>query len=66
MQKNHGELHYHSYEFRDEVWNVMGGTGRTIVDGVERKVKAGDVISLPIGCKHTIIADSELRVIEVQ
>lgn len=60
------KLHYHSHEYRSEVWTVMSGKGSVIVDGAEKKVLAGDVISLPIGCKHTIIAETELRVIEVQ
>ena len=59
-------LHYHSHEHRDEVWTVTNGHGRVVVDGEERNVAAGDVISLPIGCKHTVIADGKLEIIEVQ
>lgn len=59
-------LYYHSHEHRDEVWTVMSGSGRTVIDGVERSVSPGDVISMPAGCKHTIFADTELKVIEVQ
>lgn len=61
----HG-LHYHSHEHRDEVWTVMSGQGRAILDGEERRVAAGDVISMPAGCRHTIFADTELQIIEVQ
>ncbi len=60
------KMNYHSHEFRDEVWVVIGGTGRTIVDGAERQVKAGDVITMPAGSRHTIIAETELKLIEVQ
>ena len=60
------ELKYHSHEHRDEVWTVLSGTGYTIVDDVRREVKSGDVITLPLGCRHTIHATSELQVIEVQ
>ncbi len=59
-------MNYHSHERRDEVWTVISGEGRTIVDGVERKVIAGDVITMPAGTPHTIIADTLLQVIEVQ
>lgn len=59
-------MNYHSHEHRDEVWTVISGEGRTIVDGMEQKVKAGDVITMAAGCRHTIIADTELHVIEVQ
>ncbi len=59
-------LHYHSHEHRDEVWTIVSGRGRTILDGEERQVGPGDVIRMPAGCKHTIIAQQPLQVIEVQ
>jgi mannose-1-phosphate guanylyltransferase len=59
-------LHYHSHEHRDEVWTVMSGSGRAVIDGQERRVQAGDVISMPAGCRHTVFADTELKIIEVQ
>ena len=59
-------MNYHSHEHRDEVWTVVAGEGRTIVDGVESKVTAGDVVRMPAGTPHTIIADTPLQVIEVQ
>lgn len=59
-------MNYHSHERRDEIWTIISGKGRSIVDGYEQQVKPGDVISLPVGCRHTIIADTELEVIEVQ
>lgn len=59
-------MNYHSHKNRDEVWVVLAGTGKTIVDGYEQTVKAGDVITMSAGCRHTVIADSELKLIEVQ
>lgn len=59
-------MNYHSHEQRDEVWTVIDGQGRTIVDGVEQRVAVGDVIQMPAGVPHTIIADTKLQVIEVQ
>lgn len=59
-------MNYHSHEHRDEVWTIIKGSGKTIVDGMEQKVSAGDVITMDAGCKHTIIADTELQIIEVQ
>lgn len=59
-------MNYHSHKNRDEVWVVLAGEGRTIVDGMEQKVNAGDVITMDAGCRHTIIADTELKLIEVQ
>lgn len=60
------KMNYHSHERRDEIWNVIEGEGRAVVDGVERKVTAGDVVTMKAGTPHTIIADTALQVIEVQ
>lgn len=65
LNPGHG-MNYHSHALRDEVWTVISGRGRTIVDGVERSVGAGDVIQMPAGVPHTILADTKLQVIEVQ
>ncbi len=60
-------MNYHSHELRDEVWTVIGGSGKTIVDGMEQLVKTGDVITMSAGCTHTVIAGScGLQLIEVQ
>ncbi|MDR0948251.1 MAG: cupin domain-containing protein [Lachnospiraceae bacterium] len=59
-------MNYHSHRNRDEVWVVLAGSGRTIVDGYEQAVNDGDVITMNAGCRHTVIADSELKLIEVQ
>ena len=59
-------MNYHSHQYRDEVWVVISGQGRTVVDGMEQKVTAGDVITMQAGCRHTIFADTELKLIEVQ
>lgn len=59
-------MNYHSHRNRDEVWVVISGEGKTIVDGMEQKVKAGDVITMSAGCRHTVIADTELKLTEVQ
>ena len=49
-----------------KVWTILSGEGRTIVDGMEQSVRAGDVITMSAGCRHTIIAKTELQVMEVQ
>lgn len=60
------KMNYHSHERRDEVWTVIEGKGKAIIDDCEQLVKAGDVIEMKAGCKHTIIAETELKLIEVQ
>lgn len=59
-------MNYHSHEHRSEVWTVLSGSGRTVVDGEVRSIKPGDVINLPVGSKHTVFADTQLTLIEVQ
>ena len=59
-------MNYHSHKNRDEIWTVISGTGRTIVDGMEQEVCAGDVVTMQAGCRHTVIAVTELKLIEVQ
>ena len=60
------QMNYHSHQHRDEVWTVISGKGKTIVDGMVQNVKAGDVITMSAGCRHTVIAETELKLIEVQ
>ncbi len=59
-------MSYHSHQHRDEMWTVISGKGRTIVDGMEQNVEAGDVITMQAGCRHTVIAETDLNIIEVQ
>lgn len=61
------QMNYHSHEKRDEIWTIISGSGKTIVDGMEQPVKTGDVITMAVGCKHTVIAGNHgLQLIEVQ
>ncbi len=59
-------MNYHSHKNRDEVWVVISGTGKTIIDGMEQSISAGDVLTMGAGCRHTVIAETELKLIEVQ
>ena len=59
-------MNYHSHEYRDEVWTVISGNGRAVIDGKEQAITVGDVIKMPAGCKLTVIADDALSMIEVQ
>lgn len=59
-------MNYHSHEHRSEVWTVLSGTGTAIVDGNKTAIKPGDVVNLPIGSHHTVIAETPLTILEVQ
>ena len=59
-------MNYHSHDYRDEIWVVVSGCGKTIVDGREQDITTGDVIIMKAGCRHTVIAKTELKLVEVQ
>lgn len=57
---------YHMHNYREEVWTVVSGRGKAIVDGMEQVLRTGDVITIAAGCKHTVEAITALDMIEVQ
>ena len=65
MNEGH-KMSYHSHERRNEVWTIVSGEGTVIVDGMSQHVHAGDVVTIQAGCRHTIIADTNLKIVEVQ
>ncbi len=59
-------MSYHAHERRDEVWIVVSGNGETIVDGLTQKVEPGDILAIAADTRHTIIAETDLELIETQ
>ncbi|SFH59176.1 mannose-1-phosphate guanylyltransferase [Lachnospiraceae bacterium NLAE-zl-G231] len=59
-------MSYHMHNYREEVWTVVSGKGKAIVDGMEQILRNGDVITIAAGCKHTVEAITALNMIEVQ
>ncbi len=59
-------MNYHSHTRRDEVWTVVSGTGSAVLDGRKRSIRPGDVLTMPAGTRHTVSAETELKIIEVQ
>lgn len=57
---------YHAHEHRDEVWTITKGSGTATIDGIEQNVSVGDVVSIAAGCKHTLRAETDMEVVEVQ
>ena len=60
------KMNYHSHQNRDEIWTITAGIGEVNIDGEIIPVKSGDTITMKAGCKHTILAKTELQLIEVQ
>ena len=59
-------MSYHHHAGRDEVWTILSGYGEVLVDGVKQKVTKGSSVMMNAGCKHSIKAVTELKLIEVQ
>ena len=59
-------MNYHSHKNRDEAWIVIQGSGKAILDDEEKEIQVGDVLTMHAGCRHTVMATTELKLIEVQ
>ena len=64
--KADGKMTYHCHELRDECWNIIEGEGEAVIDGETIPVKKGSTVLIPRGKKHTLIARTNMTVIEVQ
>jgi mannose-1-phosphate guanylyltransferase len=59
-------LSYQQHFKRSEVWTVVSGSGEAVLDGRITLIDAGDVIKVPVGMMHSIRAQEDLEIIEVQ
>lgn len=59
-------MNYHSHNHRDEIWTVISGQGQVVLDGKMKNIQTGDTVHMPAGCRHTVFADTELKLLEVQ
>ena len=59
-------ISYQKHQHRSEIWTVVDGTGKLIIDEVITNVCRGDTVYIKPGMKHAIKADTELHLIEVQ
>lgn len=64
--KKGNKMNYHSHQYRDEVWTIISGVGVATVNDRDYVLHSGDTIKLPRNCKHTICAETDLQLIEVQ
>ena len=60
------QMTYHAHERRREIWNILSGSGYVMLDGVRKEVRPGDVVQIPISCRHTLQADTDMDAIEIQ
>ena len=59
-------MSYHMHMNRKEVWVIVSGIGQITINGKEKLVSPGDLITIDPLCKHTIKALSVLNLIEIQ
>ncbi|WP_274364307.1 sugar phosphate nucleotidyltransferase [Paenibacillus thermotolerans] len=59
-------LSYQYHVKRNEVWTIISGSGELMLDEKLYPVKMGDVLHIPAGARHSIRADEDLELIEVQ
>ncbi|MFC3801777.1 sugar phosphate nucleotidyltransferase [Cohnella sp. GCM10012308] len=60
------QLPYHAHRLRSETWTVASGEGELLMDGIWRKMRAGDVVHIPAAVKHGILALTDMSLVEVQ
>lgn len=63
-----GKLSLQTHQKRSEYWTLIEGSGELFIENQTKIVKKGDIVSIPIGAKHTIknIEETPLIFIEVQ
>ena len=59
-------ISYQRHLHRDEIWTVVDGEGKLLIDGNVKTVKRGDVAYIVAGQKHALYATRDLHFIEVQ
>ena len=63
----HGKsISYQCHLHRDEIWTIVDGEGKLLIDGQVKTVKRGDVAYIVAGQKHALYATKDLHFIEVQ
>lgn len=59
-------LSYQYHLLRNEVWTVVSGEGELILNGQIRKIGQGDTVVIDKSMLHSVLAMTELEIIEVQ
>lgn len=59
-------LSYQYHQLRDEVWTVVSGRGTMALNGIRFPVESGDVLVIAKESRHSLLAETEMDIIEVQ
>jgi mannose-6-phosphate isomerase-like protein (cupin superfamily) len=49
----------HFHRRTEEIYYILEGSGRMLIDGQESRVGPGDAIAIPPGAVHQIVADAQ-------
>ncbi len=60
------QLSYQRHKLRSEVWTIVDGEGEVVIGEDVIPVSPGSVVSIPKGEKHSVRANTELHIVEVQ
>ncbi|WP_238652716.1 sugar phosphate nucleotidyltransferase [Paenibacillus piscarius] len=59
-------ISYQMHHKRSEIWTFVSGAASIVINEKLHNVKAGDVVRIPEGTKHAILALTDVEFIEVQ
>ena len=61
-------ISYQYHNHRDEIWTIVSGKGRLILDGAVRDMAPGDSVRIKVGQRHMIrcTGDETLVIHEIQ
>ncbi|WP_438349497.1 sugar phosphate nucleotidyltransferase [Paenibacillus sp. FA6] len=59
-------LSYQYHSLRDEVWTVVSGHGEMVLNGKHLSVNSGDVLVISKDTRHSLRAETEMDIIEIQ
>lgn len=62
----HENISYHAHKNRTETWVVLEGFGHVILDGKVQPIQQGDTITMKPNVKHTIVAKTNMKLLEIQ
>lgn len=59
-------INCHIHQHRREIWVVLAGDGELTQEGVQKRLKAGEVIEIPAGTEISLQALTDIELIEIQ
>jgi mannose-6-phosphate isomerase-like protein (cupin superfamily) len=60
-------LSYQKHEHRSEHWFIVRGTAKVTLNGVEKLVKMGESVDIPVGTAHRVEnPDSEITLVFIE